>query len=127
MSEQLRDAIDGLVDTDFRSEQSHTKQREGEVAQITKMIKKPPSKSICGFYYSDTVEEKEFSDKVKSRLKKAFPALENNKKLFYFMAFSSLDRINCRTCSKCTTLPASVFGFMSKGHADKPIDGKSIY
>lgn len=84
-------------------------QRNTEVVQAVEKVPKF-SQSECGCGYKGDKDEQKFSTSVVNHLKKYFPHhLKTKKHVFYFMAFSCLDRIMCENCSKCTRLPVDVF------------------
>ena len=116
-SQISRERIASLLNqTAFRGESMQ--QRMIEAQEAVDVAGKPVPQSTCGVSYKDTSKvEKDFSANFRSKMMKAFPSIKNQRQLFYFMAFSSLDRISCPVCSKCENSPQPVINSIKNAHS----------
>ena len=78
------------------------KRRRLEAQAIVKKVQKPKTYTCaCGVSYQDGLEERDFSNRVKREIQAKLPALSTHKRLFHYMVFATLDRLNCSHCSEC--------------------------
>ena len=81
-------------------EEPALKRRRLEAQAIVKKVQKPKTYA-CGVSYQDGLKEREFSNRVKRQIQDKLPELSTHKRLFHYMVFATLDRLNCNHCSEC--------------------------
>lgn len=81
-------------------EEPALKRRRLEAQAIVKKVQKPKTYA-CGVSYQDGLKERDFSNKVKRQIQDKLPELSTHKRLFHYMVFATLDRLNCNHCSEC--------------------------
>lgn len=77
------------------------KKRCREAEALVRGLDRPKSFS-CGISYQGDDKEKEFGEGIKNDLKRQMPALKNHRHIFRYMAWATMERIECQHCRKCT-------------------------
>lgn len=77
------------------------KKRRREAEAMVKKLERPKIHS-CGVSYNGNEKEQEFSDTSKEKIKGALPALKTHRHLFHYMVWSTVERLECLHCRKCT-------------------------
>lgn len=85
-------------------EEPALKRRRLEAEAIVKKAQKPKTYA-CGVSYQDGLKERDFSNRVKRQIQDKLPDLSTHKRLFHYMVFATLDRLNCKHCSECPNHP----------------------
>ena len=85
-------------------EEPALKRRRLEAEAIVKKAQKPKTYA-CGVSYQDGLKERDFSNRVKRQIQDKLPDLSTHKRLFHYMVFATLDRLNCNHCSECPNHP----------------------
>ena len=75
------------------------RRREAE-ALVSKLQKKKTF--TCGVSYPGDEKERDFSEGIKRDLRRHLPALKTHMHLFRYMAWATMERLECQHCRKCT-------------------------
>ena len=78
----------------------HSRKRKREAAEMVKKLERPKTFS-CGVQYQGDSNDKRHSDDAKDAIKRKLPALRNNRHLFNYMVWATMERIDCNHCRKC--------------------------
>ena len=76
------------------------KKRRKEAEEMVRSLSQPKSVA-CGLAYNGDQEEKRYSDDAKNKVKERLPALKNNRHLFHYMVWATLERLDCDHCRRC--------------------------
>lgn len=88
-----------LPKTTVLDEPARKRRREAE--NLVKKLDKPKT-FTCGVSYPGDQKERDFSEGAKNNIKANLPALKNHRHLFHYMAWATMERLECEHCRKCT-------------------------
>ena len=92
-STQYADAEENLI------KQKRMRETEDVKKSCKPKVKKP---GLCGIsYQGQDHDDRAYSDDIKKLLKRKLPEFKNQKQLFLYMAFATLDRFYCPNCRRC--------------------------
>ena len=77
----------------------YSRKRRREAEEIVKKLK--PRSFGCGVSYTGDANDKRHTDNVKDAIKRELPPLKTNKHIFHYMAWATIERLNCDYCRKC--------------------------
>ena len=77
------------------------KKRRREAENLVKQLDRPKTYN-CGISYQGDQKERDFSEGAKANIKANLPALRNHRHLFHYMAWATMERLECEHCRKCT-------------------------
>lgn len=78
-----------------------TRKRRREAEALVRNLQKKQSYT-CGVSYPGDKEERDFSEGIKADLKSNLPALKTHRHLFRYMAWATMERLECKHCRQCT-------------------------
>ena len=78
-----------------------TKKRRREAQALVRQLDQKKKTFTCGVSYPGDEKEHDFSEGIKGDLRRHLPALKTHRHLFHYMAWVTMDRLECQHCQKC--------------------------